>query len=123
MTGPALLEVRDLTVVYRRRRAQLVAVDGVSFDVHAGQTVGLVGESGSGKSTIANALMGLAPVHAGSITFAGREISALSPGERRVTLGSDPTRRLLLASDDTVRLDAETVLLGSDAVAVLDSGR
>jgi peptide/nickel transport system ATP-binding protein len=83
MTEPALLEVRDLTVVYRRRHAHLVAVDGVSFDVRAGQTVGLVGESGSGKSTVANALMGLAPVHAGSVTFAGREISGLSPRERR----------------------------------------
>lgn len=83
MTSP-LLEVRDLEVVYQGRRGRTVhAVRGVSFDIEAGQTIGLVGESGSGKSTIGKAVLGLAPVSAGTIKIDGRDMATMPQQERR----------------------------------------
>ncbi len=84
MTRP-LLELRALRVhfpVYsgliRRRLAGTVrAVDGVSLDVAPGETVGLVGESGCGKSTLARAVVRLVPCTGGTVSFEGREISAM----------------------------------------------
>jgi len=80
----ALLEVSDLTVHYRRssfldqvlhRPAETVfAVDGVTFAVQRGETLGLVGESGCGKSSLARALVGLEPF-TGSVALAGRLIT------------------------------------------------
>ncbi|SDJ01420.1 oligopeptide transport system ATP-binding protein [Paraburkholderia steynii] len=55
------------------KKATLRAVDGVSFDVRRGETVGLVGESGCGKSTLARAIIGLTPVTSGSVQWKGRE--------------------------------------------------
>ena len=80
-----LLEVRDLKVHYPRpgagwfRKAEPVrAVDGVSFSVPRGRTVGLVGESGSGKTTTGRAIVKLAPVTSGSILWEGSDIGSLS---------------------------------------------
>ena len=80
-----LLSVRDLKVhfpirggVLRRTVDYVRAVDGVSFDVPRGRTVGLVGESGSGKTTIGRAIARLAPVTGGSIAYAGTELTGLS---------------------------------------------
>jgi len=80
-----LLAIDQLTVDYggRRPRSGLRALAGVSLQVAPGETVGLVGESGSGKSTIARAVLGLAPVTSGTISFAGRDISRASFRERR----------------------------------------
>ncbi|THF85486.1 ABC transporter ATP-binding protein [Deinococcus sp. KSM4-11] len=80
-----LLDIRDLEVHYRRRRGDPVlrASDRVSLEVSSGETVGVVGESGSGKSTVAKAALGLAPVHAGQIHLAGRDITRLGPRGRR----------------------------------------
>jgi peptide/nickel transport system ATP-binding protein len=67
----AVLDVKDLQVVYGSGRTKLTAVDGVSLTLRQGTTTGLVGESGSGKSTIARALVGLAPVVSGTILLDG----------------------------------------------------
>lgn len=84
-TNP-LLSVANLHVAYPIRSAILltrigenVAVDNVSFDVRAGETVGLVGESGSGKSTIARAVIGLVPAGGGLIRFEGEDVTRISP--------------------------------------------
>jgi peptide/nickel transport system ATP-binding protein len=71
-----LLEVYDLEVQFPGRSPErpLRAVGGVSFKIHKGETLGLVGESGCGKSTTARALVGLAPVHAGSAILGGEPV-------------------------------------------------
>ncbi|WP_432571299.1 ABC transporter ATP-binding protein [Kineococcus sp. SYSU DK005] len=70
-----LVVVRDL----RKRFGAFTAVDGVSFDIHRGQTWGLIGESGSGKTTTARMLLGLERASAGSVDFDGNEIVRASP--------------------------------------------
>lgn len=83
----ALLQVRDLRIDFPtgsavfarlkgRPRPAVVAVDGISFEVARGASVGVVGESGCGKSTLARALTGLVPVVGGSISFDGSELGA-----------------------------------------------
>ena len=74
-----LLEVRDLKVwfpikkgIFARTSGYVKAVDGVSFDLHRGETLGVVGESGSGKSTIARAITGLQKPTEGSCRLDGR---------------------------------------------------
>ncbi len=90
----ALLEVRDLSVVFHRKGEESVAaVDGVSFDVEPGQTVGLVGESGCGKSVTSLAIMGLLPKRGarvtGSAKFEGTELLTLSDKQMRDRRGRD----------------------------------
>ncbi|HEX6510092.1 MAG TPA: ABC transporter ATP-binding protein [Chloroflexota bacterium] len=80
-----MLAVQQISVRYRRGRRASKALDGVTFDLRPGETVGLVGESGSGKSTAAKAILGLVPVHAGSIYFDGADITHLAFRERRET--------------------------------------
>ncbi len=89
MSG-ALIEVRDLVKHFplggglRGRQAGAVhAVDGISFDVLEGETLGIVGESGCGKSTTARLLLRLLDPTSGSIALDGREISTLSGSELR----------------------------------------
>jgi peptide/nickel transport system ATP-binding protein len=84
VTTPAL-EVRDLVVRYgsgRKTRNTPPAVDGVSFDIAPGETLGLVGESGSGKSTIGKAVLGLQPPTAGTVTLHGQDITSMSLKQR-----------------------------------------
>jgi peptide/nickel transport system ATP-binding protein len=84
-----LLELVDLARyfpvrnAFGRRTGWLRAVDGVSLDVRAGETLGLVGESGCGKSTLGKTVMGIFRPTRGEIRFLGREIGGLSPRERR----------------------------------------
>jgi ABC-type glutathione transport system ATPase component len=71
--GAHLLVVKDAVCTYPGRHG-LTAVDSVSIEVGAGETVGLVGESGSGKSTLLKAIAGLHPRQTGSIRFSGAEL-------------------------------------------------
>jgi ABC-type glutathione transport system ATPase component len=81
-----LLDVVDLVVVYPAHgfgKKPFRALHGVSLDVLPGECVGLVGESGSGKTTLGRAVLGLAPVTGGTISYLGRDISRLRRKERR----------------------------------------
>lgn len=81
-----ILQIRDLHVsfpVRGFRKDPVRVIRGVSLDIAPGETVGLVGESGSGKTTIGRAVLGLAPVTSGSITFQGKDLGQLSPKVRR----------------------------------------
>ena len=88
MTAP-LLEVRDLVKRYatgglaRGPRAVVHAVNGVSFDLAAGETLGLVGESGSGKSTVGRTILRLTPATAGAVRFDGVDVFAAGAAELR----------------------------------------
>ena len=82
-----ILEVRDLKVHFQVRgegqwpwspKRFLKAVDGVSFDLRAGETLGIVGESGCGKSTLARALINLVPIADGSVKWQGEEMRGAS---------------------------------------------
>ncbi len=78
----SLLEVRNLTTAFQTERGEITAVEDVSFDLDAGEILGIVGESGSGKSVTALTIMGLLPrpparVVGGSIRFAGEELTTM----------------------------------------------
>jgi len=86
----ALLDVQDLKVHFPIRRGVLMrrvgtvkAVDGVSFSVEAGETLGLVGESGCGKSTTVRAILRLVPATSGSVRLEGTQLLGLGGGELR----------------------------------------
>ena len=88
--GPPILEVDDVRVTFPvqikdgsflGKKKPLRAVDGVSFKLRAGETLGIVGESGCGKSTLARAVVQLLPRNAGSVSFLGRN---LVPSEKEV---------------------------------------
>src|SRR4029079_5957156 len=73
----SLLEVDDVKTKFKTPRGLVHAVDGVSFTLERGKTIGIVGESGCGKSVLARSIMGLLPrnvVREGSIQFEGQEI-------------------------------------------------
>ena len=85
-----ILSVKNLRVhfpiskgFFRRSTEVVRAVDGVSFDIYPGETVGLVGESGCGKTTLGRALLRLVELTAGSILFEGIDLATLPAGELR----------------------------------------
>src|SRR5688500_12100508 len=80
-----LLEVRDLVKHFPVENSEDVvqAVDDVSFDIRAGETLGLVGESGCGKSTVGRCLLRLIEPTSGEIEFEGQNIVGLPAGEMR----------------------------------------
>ncbi|WP_282085589.1 ATP-binding cassette domain-containing protein [Streptomyces tendae] len=81
-TGRPILELKGLRKEFGGRRRN-VAVDGVSLDVHEGETLALVGESGCGKTTLTRLLLGLLEPTAGSVRFDGRDLAALTASELR----------------------------------------
>ena len=86
-----LLSIRDLTVEFPNRRGTLTALDRVSFDIHAGEVLGVVGESGAGKSMTGAAIIGLLPgrgrIAGGTIELQGTRIEALSETDMRKVRG------------------------------------
>jgi oligopeptide transport system ATP-binding protein len=83
-----LLSVKDLRTYFETEDGTVKAVDGVSFELRQGETLGIVGESGSGKSVANLSLMRLIPnppgkIVSGSIIFDGRDVLKLTPGEVR----------------------------------------
>lgn len=96
-TRPAVLHAEDVTVVYPGR-PPVVAVDGVSVTVHAGETVALVGESGSGKSSLGRALIGMEPVAGGTIEFDGRPVVPLG---LRARAASDTAMQMVFQDPST----------------------
>jgi len=92
MSAETLVSVRDLKKHFpvtkgalRRKVGAVRAVDGVSFDIERGQTLGLVGESGSGKSTIGRTLLRLEKPTEGAVHFDGVDLASLSASELRKT--------------------------------------
>lgn len=90
-SGP-LLRVEDVRTGFSTPRGTLNAVNGVSFELERGKTLGIVGESGSGKSVLSRSIMGLLPSNAhrtGRIHFEGRDITDLTPAELRDLWGTE----------------------------------
>ena len=86
----ALLSAKDLSVTYTLKRnffgkptETLKGVDGISFDIMEGETLGLVGESGCGKSTLGRAILRLIEHSSGNISYRGRSLDSLSAKEMR----------------------------------------
>jgi oligopeptide/dipeptide ABC transporter ATP-binding protein len=88
-----LLSVEDLHVEFWTSRGTVYAVNGITFDISPGETLGIVGESGCGKSVTSLALMGILPragkVTAGTATFEGRDLLKLSDDQLRKIRGRD----------------------------------
>ncbi|MFE0364018.1 ABC transporter ATP-binding protein [Streptomyces griseoaurantiacus] len=84
--GEPILQVRNLKkhfpltrgILFKRQIGAVKAVDGISFDLHQGETLGIVGESGCGKSTVAKLLMNLERATAGEVFYKGQDITKLS---------------------------------------------
>src|ERR1700694_5145827 len=92
MSPAPLLSVRDLRTQFAEDERTVRAVDGVSFDVHRGETRGIVGESGSGKSVTNLSIMRLIPtppgrIAGGEVIFDGRNLLTLSDAEMRAIRG------------------------------------
>jgi oligopeptide transport system ATP-binding protein len=111
MTATPLVEVRDLVKhfplrggVLQRTVAVVQAVDGVSFDIERGETLGLVGESGCGKTTVGRLLLRLIEPTAGTIRFDGQEVTAL----RGPALKAYRRRVQIIFQDPYASLDPRT---------------
>jgi len=93
-SGAPLLSVENLTVEFSTAAGVARALDGVSFEVRAGETLAILGESGCGKSTTAQAIMGLLPKPAGSVTggrivYGGRDLAAEPVRKVREVCGTE----------------------------------
>ncbi|MGE2717445.1 dipeptide ABC transporter ATP-binding protein [Mycolicibacterium litorale] len=93
--SPVVLRVSDLVktytltkgAVFRRKIGEVRAVDGISFELPQGRTLGIVGESGSGKSTTLHQILELAPPQAGSVEVLGADVATLDSRQRRALRG------------------------------------
>jgi oligopeptide/dipeptide ABC transporter ATP-binding protein len=89
----SLLELRGLTTTFQTARGEISAIEDISFELNAGEILGIVGESGSGKSVTALTIMGLLPqpparIAAGSVRFAGEELTTASPNRMEKIRGA-----------------------------------
>ncbi|MFF8595323.1 dipeptide/oligopeptide/nickel ABC transporter permease/ATP-binding protein [Streptomyces sp. NPDC015220] len=110
--APELLVVRDLTIRFPDRYGDTRVVDGISFTVREGETLGLVGESGCGKSITSLAIMGLLARNAeaeGEILYRGRDLLKLSPKERRALMGPE----IAMVYQDAMSSLNPSVLIGT----------
>ncbi|MDR6954040.1 branched-chain amino acid transport system ATP-binding protein [Ancylobacter sp. 3268] len=109
MTAPPVLSVGDLAKAY----GGVQALDGVSFDVHAGELLALIGPNGAGKSTCFNVVNGQIRPDAGTVRLGGRDITGLPPRAiARLGVGRTFQIAAVFASL-TVRANVETALLAS----------
>ena len=118
-----LLEVRDLRTSFMLSERNVRAVNGVSFSLRRGQTVGIVGESGSGKSVTALSLMrlvsGTTTTTSGSVIFEGQDLLKLSPREMRQLRG----RRLAMIFQDPQTSLNPSMTIGKQIIEVLRQHR
>ncbi|MEM7425575.1 MAG: ABC transporter ATP-binding protein [Pseudomonadota bacterium] len=93
-TASSVLDVKDLSTVFRTRQGDVHAVNSVSFDLKPGELLGVVGESGSGKSVTMMSLIGLLPVppaqvNGGHVSFAGRDLLRMQEEQLRAVRGAE----------------------------------
>jgi oligopeptide/dipeptide ABC transporter ATP-binding protein len=112
MSAASIVVVRELVKTFAVRGALLHAVDGVSFDISPGETLGLVGESGSGKSTTGRILVGLEAATSGSVNLFGQEVS---PAIGKAALGAVRRRMQFVFQDPQNSLNPR--MRARDAVA------
>jgi len=114
-----LLEVSDLRTFFKTREGEVHAVDGVSFSVEEGKTLGIVGESGCGKSVTALSIMGLVQspgrVVSGTAVFDGRELTTLSEGELEDVRG----REIAMIFQDPMTSLNPTLTIGTQLTETL----
>jgi simple sugar transport system ATP-binding protein len=107
--GETVLEVRDL---WARDERRLTAVRGVSFDVRAGEIVGIAGVAGNGQSELAEVIAGLRPASHGTISLAGRPLAGLPASEIRAAgVAHVPANRLVRGVDRNASI-ASNILMG-----------
>jgi oligopeptide transport system ATP-binding protein len=116
----ALLEVKDLRTVFKTREGEVKAVDGVSFELDRGQTLGIVGESGCGKSVTASSIMGIVlppgKVVGGSVMFDGRELIGRKESELEDIRG----REIAMIFQDPMTSLNPTLKIGTQITEVLE---
>jgi peptide/nickel transport system ATP-binding protein len=118
-----LLEVEDLKTQIRLRRGTVHAVDGLSFEVEAGETLGIVGESGCGKTMAAMSIMRLLPrggfIAGGEIRLEGRDLAKISPAELRGVRGND----VGMVFQDPMNSLNPTMMIGKQIAEVVTTHR
>ncbi|WP_327111422.1 ABC transporter ATP-binding protein [Nocardia sp. NBC_01730] len=106
-------------VVLRRRKGEIRAIDGISFEVRAGRTLALVGESGSGKSTTLTQILDLIRPQAGAIEIMGSDVATMSKARRR-----EIRRRMqIVFQDPTASLDPRLPIFDAIAEPLRIDGR
>jgi len=113
--GEPVLSIDDLKTYFFTRDGVVRAVDGVTFSLRAGETLGVVGESGCGKSTLARAVVQLLPRNAGNVTFLGRN---LLPSDREAIRKSRQDLQIVF-QDPLASLDPRMTLGASIAEPLL----
>jgi putative ABC transport system ATP-binding protein len=111
MNEAAIIQVRQLVKTYRMGDVDVHALQGVDLEVFKGEFIAVVGSSGSGKSTLFNILGGLTPASSGSVHINGKDLEAMSNGERtnmrKTTVGFVFQKYNLLptlSAEDNIRL-------------------